>query len=151
MCLKAHGSGPPRACWAFIPTLAAKGSYGDCDEGRLDDGRAEREEPDFPFGLGVHIAQRSGAWIVPQIKIPAGRRTAGPTPNCSLGCRRPSVGGLARPAAAMSALLRRSGHRSLSVTLPKRCQNRTYWPCFFLHFPNRAQPAWTITSIASLP
>jgi hypothetical protein len=78
--------------------LAAQGSYGDCDDGRLDDGRAEREEPDFPFGLGVHIAQRSDAWIVPQIKIPAGRRTAGPTPNCSLGCRRSSVGGLARPA-----------------------------------------------------
>src|ERR1700674_3511537 len=65
-----------------FPTLAAQDSYGDCDESRLDDGRAEREEPDFPFGLGVHIAQRSDAWIVPQNQNP--RRAPNGRPNTEL-------------------------------------------------------------------
>ena len=79
--------------------LAAQGSYGDCDDGRLDDGRAEREEPDFPFGLGVHIAQRSHAWIVPQLISPC-YRYGTPAPIAS------AAGGRSRNASRRRPLVR---------------------------------------------
>jgi hypothetical protein len=39
----------------------------DRDDGRLDEGSADRQEPHFAFCFFIHRRQRAAAWIVPGI------------------------------------------------------------------------------------
>jgi hypothetical protein len=87
MCMKAHGGGPPHACWAFnrlihaldratppcrslrlvnsvatVPlrtTLVAEHCEGSERDGHLNHDRAQRKQPDFSPGLHIHESRNA--------------------------------------------------------------------------------------------